>query len=103
MTDSKAKSNTELAQEFVDDLFGSYDRLVCSRTDEDEGRAGWSKQPVVDNVQIVIATAQSQLARQVIAEIQVSARPTALAVNVVRDLFTRLNIATEDLETKPKG
>lgn len=40
----------KFAREFADDLFGKYDRLVCSLEGEDEGRTGWSKEPVIDNL-----------------------------------------------------
>lgn len=43
-----------LVTEFVDDLFGDYDRLVCSRAGEDEGRTGWPKQPIIDNLERLI-------------------------------------------------
>lgn len=59
MNDTEIK---KLATEFADDLFGSFDRLICSRKDdeEDEGRAGWSKQPIIDNLERLITSALKQ-------------------------------------------
>lgn len=93
-----ANTNAEVAREFADDLFGKYDRLVCSRKGEDEGRAGWSKQPVIDNLQIALSAAESNLAREVLAAVgRLNAPPhdhNMVAIRL-RDLFTRLNVKIE--------
>lgn len=43
-----------LAQEIADYLFNDLglpvERLVLSRKGEDNGRSGWSKQPVIDHI-----------------------------------------------------
>jgi hypothetical protein len=69
------------AAEFANDLFGKYDRLVCSRKGEDEGRAGWGKQPVIDNLETMIAA------------VEIEAK--ALAFNQMIDAMMRSEVGGE--------
>lgn len=96
------KSNGEIAKITADNLFGDYDRLVCSRSREDTGRSGWSKQPIIDRIESALTTAQSSLARQVLEELKtcddkaVNAWIRCYLQGNLLALFSRLGVRIEE-------
>jgi len=95
--DADVKTRVAAIEEFCEDV--KEDTVNCLTGDDtgclDESELDESNCELLW-LQQRLTTAQSQLARQVIAEIQTTARPTAMAGDVLTDLFTRMGIEVKE-------